>query len=149
MVNRRDSERAGSGATVRREMRRRDFVAGSLAGGTALMAGANAWAQAGPTIPIVCVPPGAVHCWYCSGALDGLSGIEIHGGWWFLAWHRAYLYFHEQILGTLIGDPTFALPYWDWDSCTDDPNDVTGRNRFPGEVFGFEGDTTSTVAQGL
>src|SRR3712207_1803242 len=56
---------------------------------------------------------GLVHCWYCSGALDNLNGMEIHGGWWFLAWHRAYLYFHERILGHLIGDPTFALPYWD------------------------------------
>jgi polyphenol oxidase len=54
-------------------------------------------------------------------AADSLNGIEIHGSWWFLAWHRAYLCFHERILGTLIGDPTFALPYWDWDSCHDDP----------------------------
>jgi polyphenol oxidase len=83
---------------------------------------------------------GAVHCWYCSGAGDSLNGMEIHGGWWFLAWHRAYLYFHETILGSLIGDPSFALPYWDWDSCKDDPNDKTGRNRFPGEVYGFPTD---------
>jgi len=88
---------------------------------------------------------GEVHCWYCSGALDSLNGMEIHGGWWFLPWHRAYLYFHERILGALIGDPTFALPYWDWDSCTDDPRDMTGRNRFPGEVYGFQGDTTNPL----
>ncbi len=83
---------------------------------------------------------GAVHCWYCSGAADSLNGMEIHGAWWFLAWHRCYLYFHERILGSLIGDPTFALPYWDWDSCSDDPKDMTGRNRFPGEVYGFPTD---------
>jgi hypothetical protein len=83
---------------------------------------------------------GAVHCWYCSGAVDGLNGMEIHGSWWFLAWHRAYLHFHERILGSLIEDPTFALPYWDWDSCHDDPKDMTGRNRFPGEVYGFPTD---------
>jgi polyphenol oxidase len=76
---------------------------------------------------------GQVHCWYCSGALDGLWGQEIHGGWWFLPWHRAYLYFHEQILGALIGDATFALPYWDWDT--------PGRDRFPFEVYGQPGDT--------
>jgi hypothetical protein len=29
---------------------------------------------------------GLVHCWYCSGALDNLNGMEIHGGWLFLAW---------------------------------------------------------------
>ena len=62
------------------------------------------------------------------------------------AWHRAYLYFHEKILGELtIGEPSFALSYWDWDSCTDDPNDKNGRNRFPGEVFGFAGDTTNPL----
>jgi polyphenol oxidase len=66
---------------------------------------------------------GIMHCWYCSGALDSIAGPEIHGGWFFLPWHRAYLHFHEQILGHLIGDSSFALPYWDWDT--------PGRNRFP------------------
>jgi polyphenol oxidase len=57
----------------------------------------------------------AVHCWSCGGGNDQLSGPEIHFGWYFLPWHRAYLHFHERILGRLIGDPTFRLPYWDWD----------------------------------
>jgi polyphenol oxidase len=176
---------------------RRDFVAGSIASGAALLGSAKAWAQ---VVPLHCVPPlspvqgvlfepptggpvrirksvfelssaeitrlkaayaalrnvyrddprswysqGLVHCWYCSGALDNLNGMEIHGGWWFLAWHRAYLYFHERILGNLIGDPTFALPYWDWDSCTDNVNDMTGRNRFPGEVYGFPGESSNPL----
>ncbi|CAL5029922.1 unnamed protein product [Urochloa decumbens] len=29
---------------------------------------------------------------------------------------RFYLYFHERILGKLIGDGTFALPFWNWDA---------------------------------
>ena len=66
---------------------------------------------------------GVVHCWYCSGAIDSLWGPEIHGGWFFLPWHRCYLYYHEQILAALINDPAFTLPYWDWDT--------PGRNRFP------------------
>lgn len=37
-----------------------------------------------------------------------------HGHWWFLPWHRAYLYFFERIIRKLSGDSTFALPYWNW-----------------------------------
>jgi len=44
------------------------------------------------------------------------STIEIHGSWSFFPWHRSYLYYHERILGSLINDPTFSLPYWDWDT---------------------------------
>ena len=57
-----------------------------------------------------------VHCWYCSGSGGNPSSIEIHGSWSFFPWHRSYLYYHERILGSLINDPTFALPYWDWDT---------------------------------
>jgi tyrosinase len=32
----------------------------------------------------------------------------------FLHWHRHYLTFFEAICGELIGDPDFALPYWNW-----------------------------------
>lgn len=177
------------------KIRRRHFLAGSLAAGAVAFAGGQAWAQNGATIPQVCVPPippgqpasftpatgvpvrvrksafelsaaeitklksayaalrdlatskpddprnwfhqGQVHCWYCSGALDGLWGQEIHGGWWFLPWHRAYLFFHEQILGSLIGDPTFALPFWDWDT--------PGRDKFPFDAYGQPGDTGNPV----
>ncbi|NDC64560.1 MAG: tyrosinase family protein [Planctomycetia bacterium] len=32
----------------------------------------------------------------------------------FLPWHRHYVSRFEAICGQLIGDPAFALPYWDW-----------------------------------
>lgn len=51
-----------------------------------------------------------VHCWNCGG-----SDSDIHGSWTFLPWHRAYLYFHERILCTLLNDDSFRLPYWSWD----------------------------------
>jgi polyphenol oxidase len=33
-----------------------------------------------------------------------------------LPFHRWYLYFYERILGSLINDPTFAIPFWNWDA---------------------------------
>jgi polyphenol oxidase len=77
-----------------------------------------------------------VHCWYCGGGGDKHAGEEIHGGWYFFPWHRAYLHFHERILCKLIGDDTFALPYWDWDS--------TGRQSFP-DAFGDPNDPSNTL----
>ncbi|KAM6550275.1 hypothetical protein CsatB_000083 [Cannabis sativa] len=61
-----------------------------------------------------------IHCAYCNGAYDqnGFPGVElqIHNSWLFFPFHRWYLYFYEKILGKLINDPTFAIPYWNWDN---------------------------------
>src|SRR3954466_8982583 len=51
-----------------------------------------------------------VHCWMCGG-----GPVEVHQTWRFLPWHRMYLLFHERILGKLVNDNSFRLPYWDWD----------------------------------
>ena len=37
-----------------------------------------------------------------------------HGSWWFLPWHRMYLWFFERAIQKLSGDNTFALPFWDY-----------------------------------
>jgi tyrosinase len=37
-----------------------------------------------------------------------------HGADDFVHWHRYYINNYEAILGQLIGDPTFALAYWNW-----------------------------------
>lgn len=37
-----------------------------------------------------------------------------HGEIGFAPWHRIYLANFEAICAELIGDPTFALPYWNW-----------------------------------
>ncbi|OVA00542.1 Tyrosinase [Macleaya cordata] len=64
-----------------------------------------------------------VHCAYCDGAYDQIGfpdlQIQVHNSWLFFPFHRYYVYFHEKILGSLIGDPTFALPYWNWDGAPD------------------------------
>ncbi|KAG6392108.1 hypothetical protein SASPL_146318 [Salvia splendens] len=60
-----------------------------------------------------------VHCAYCNNAYYQVGTelpISVHFSWLFFPWHRWYLYFHERILGKLIDDPTFALPFWNWDN---------------------------------
>ncbi|KAL8129724.1 hypothetical protein V2J09_018879 [Rumex salicifolius] len=61
-----------------------------------------------------------VHCAYCDGAHDQVGfpnlDLQVHSSWLFFPFHRYYLHFHEKILGKLINDPTFALPYWNWDA---------------------------------
>ncbi len=37
-----------------------------------------------------------------------------HGNWFFLPWHRSYLYYFEQLIQHFSGNAGFALPYWDW-----------------------------------
>lgn len=49
-----------------------------------------------------------------------------HGASDFLQWHRHYITFFEQICGQLIGDPNFALAYWNWSN---------NRGRMPSAFF--------------
>nr|GME10834.1 polyphenol oxidase I, chloroplastic-like [Ipomoea batatas] len=61
-----------------------------------------------------------VHCAYCNGGYVQVrfpnKEIHVHHSWLFFRFHRWYLYFYERIMGKLIGDPTFALPFWNWDT---------------------------------
>ncbi|CAA6667267.1 unnamed protein product [Spirodela intermedia] len=61
-----------------------------------------------------------VHCAYCDGAYDQVGfpdlELQVHNSWLFFPFHRFYLHFHERILGKLIGDDSFALPFWNWDA---------------------------------
>lgn len=73
-----------------------------------------------------------VHCWYCSG--DGTTVPDVHSNWAFLPWHRDFLYNLEKTLGTLVGNPNFALPYWDWN--TPDTSACTGHLKVPPPYLG-------------
>jgi hypothetical protein len=44
-----------------------------------------------------------IHADFCPHGTDG-----------FILWHRHYINFFERLCGSLIGNPNFALPYWDW-----------------------------------
>lgn len=64
-----------------------------------------------------------LHCQYCDNAYTypGMSWpLEIHNNWLFLPYHRMFMYFNERILANLLGDDTFAIPYWNWDNQTPD-----------------------------
>ncbi|HXO20760.1 MAG TPA: tyrosinase family protein, partial [Thermoanaerobaculia bacterium] len=39
-----------------------------------------------------------------------------HGNFFFLAWHRMYLYYLERMLRQASGDPSFTLPYWNYEN---------------------------------
>lgn len=42
-----------------------------------------------------------------------------HGSFFFFPWHRMYLYYFERILRQASGDPTLALPYWNYSDFPD------------------------------
>ncbi|KAH6556294.1 hypothetical protein KP509_1Z189500 [Ceratopteris richardii] len=62
---------------------------------------------------------------YLQAGVNGDIPLQVHFSWFFLPWHRWYLYFHERILASLIGDPRFSLLYWEWD------DQVYGGNQIP------------------
>ncbi|RVM19655.1 tyrosinase family protein [Sinorhizobium meliloti] len=55
------------------------------------------------TSPLSWVAQARIHADYCE-----------HGTLEFFPWHRPYLSLFERICGALIGDASFALPYWHW-----------------------------------
>jgi polyphenol oxidase len=58
--------------------------------------------------------------------------LQIHFSSIFLPWHRWYLFFHERILASLVGDPSFSLVFWNWD------DQLEGGNLFP-DMFARNG----------
>lgn len=54
-----------------------------------------------------------------------------HQSFFFLPWHRMYLYFFERILRDAAGDPELTLPYWNY---TDpDQRSLPEAFRIPGD----------------
>ncbi len=81
-----------------------------------------------------------VHAWYCAQCNSTVA--DIHGRWTFFAWHRAFLFFHERILGSLVGDMSLRLPYWDWEN--------PARRVLPANYYsGALNDTTRQLTSGM
>jgi hypothetical protein len=58
-----------------------------------------------------------MHAYYCDDCPNiPNTNQQIHGSYQFFPWHRAFLYFHERILGSLINDYTLRLTYFDWEN---------------------------------
>jgi tyrosinase len=77
-----------------------------------------------------------------------------HGNWFFLPWHRGYIYYFEEIVRELSGNDNFALPYWDWSKDFQLPSQFWGagnpldnppRSDQPGS--GRQITQTSTISQ--
>ncbi|MGI9073377.1 MAG: tyrosinase family protein [Bryobacteraceae bacterium] len=57
-----------------------------------------------------------MHAMYCQACNNG-TVQSVHRSWNFFPWHRAFLYYFERILGSLVGNLNyFRLPYWDWEN---------------------------------
>ncbi len=55
-------------------------------------------------------------CQVTTGVSDPVSWETCqHGQYFFLSWHRMYLYYFERILRHYSGRDDFALPYWDYE----------------------------------
>jgi hypothetical protein len=61
---------------------------------------------------MLALPPNDARNWYRQAIIHVLDCP--HANWWFLPWHRGYLFHFEDICRQLSGDPEFALPFWDW-----------------------------------
>jgi tyrosinase len=66
-----------------------------------------------------------------------------HGSFFFFPWHRMYLYYFERILRQASGDPTLALPYWNY---SDFPNQRTLPEAFRNRLLA-DGSTNSLYVE--
>ena len=124
---------------------------------TDLYVRADAWDLA-PNDPVITAYAGAVAAmrqknpsdptsWAYQAAMHGLQNGSLaippanqcqHASWYFLPWHRMYLYYFEQIVRAQViangGPATWALPYWNYDA-GGDANKLPAAFRDPASAL--------------
>jgi polyphenol oxidase len=84
------------------------------------------------------------HAEHCTEAGQGHSP-QVHWSWFFLPWHRAYLFFLERTLAHYLtaifqeDGSKFALPYWDWETHKQIPNTQARERAVPAKPSPFFG----------
>lgn len=86
---------------------------------------------------------GRQHAHHCTEASEG--NPQVHWSWYFLPWHRGYIYFLERILANIlttklnIDGSTFAYPYWDWSAHPEMPNTrLRQQAGLASPLFGYD-----------
>jgi polyphenol oxidase len=86
------------------------------------------------------------HAQHCTEAEQG-HAPQVHWSWFFLPWHRAYLFFLERTLAHFLttiykeDGSKFALPYWDWETHKEVPNTrerEQAQPPRPSPLFGYD-----------
>jgi polyphenol oxidase len=85
-----------------------------------------------------------IHARHCTETKPGIVD-QVHWSWFFLPWHRAYLWFLERqianVITTILGEDgsKFALPYWDWIIHKEIPNTKERAiSNMPSPLFGYD-----------
>lgn len=130
-------------------MKRRTFVRSSLeaAAGLAVVSRASSlWAAGTPVRQSATSPSASSAVQRYASAVQKMKALPAtdprnwqnqakihdnfcpHTNWYFLPWHRAYLFFFEQICQDVLGDASFRLPYWNWSAGNSIPQPFLDRS---------------------
>ncbi len=107
---------------------------------TSIKTGITAMKALPHTNPTSWLYQAAIHGTTLPDALPSWNTCHQPGaGFFFLAWHRMYVYFFERILRAKSGDPNLTLPYWDYQTNAvlhpDYRNSAAGNPLYDGTRF--------------
>jgi len=84
-----------------------------------------------------------LHAYHCTDS--GVPMDQVHWSWYFLPWHRGYIYFLERILDNILktnfgwNGVAFAYPYWDWSNHQEMPNTKSRKQAgLASPLFGYD-----------